>query len=136
MLVSVDWISRTHSPTQSRNLEDTRLPTLQLRSLFTLTSRQFLIHWSCIIAKQEEYTHTCTCTLRSIDTRTLYIQLKAVEFYKLYNGRRYSSLEPTVCQLVYISRVRIEKSSTGLAEPGLVELPSCPVCLEKLVSPA
>jgi BRCA1-associated protein len=59
---------------------------------------------------------------------------KAVEFYKLYNGRRYSSLEPTVCQLVYISRVRIDKSSqgAGLAGPGLVELPSCPVCLEKL----
>jgi BRCA1-associated protein len=59
---------------------------------------------------------------------------KAVEFYKLYNGRRYNSLEPTVCQLVYISRVSIEKSSdgAGLARPGMVELPSCPVCLEKL----
>ncbi|CAI8029577.1 BRCA1-associated protein [Geodia barretti] len=63
-------------------------------------------------------------------------EVKAVEFYRLYNGRRYSSLEPTVCQLVYISRVRIDKSSqgAGLAGPCLVELPSCPVCLEKLVS--
>ncbi|CAI8029576.1 BRCA1-associated protein [Geodia barretti] len=61
-------------------------------------------------------------------------EVKAVEFYRLYNGRRYSSLEPTVCQLVYISRVRIDKSSqgAGLAGPCLVELPSCPVCLEKL----
>ena len=58
-----------------------------------------------------------------------------MEFYKLYNSRRYTTLEPTVCQLVYISRVRIEKSSQGAGLPGLgqVELPSCPVCLEKLV---
>ena len=36
---------------------------------------------------------------------------------------------------MYVSRLEILKSSQGaaLASPGLTELPSCPVCLERLV---
>ena len=63
------------------------------------------------------------------------MQSLAEQFYNTYNGCRYNSLEKTVCQLVYVSRLEILKSSQGaaLATPGLTELPSCPVCLERLV---
>ena len=63
------------------------------------------------------------------------MQSLAEQFYSTYNGCRYNSLEKTVCQLVYVSRLEILKSSQGaaLASPGLTELPSCPVCLERLV---
>ena len=65
-----------------------------------------------------------------------HLQSSAEQFYATYNGQRFNSLEKTVCQLVYVSRVEIMKSSQGAAlpSPGLTELPSCPVCLEKLVS--
>ena len=48
-------------------------------------------------------------------------------------------MEKRVCQLVYASRIEVIRSSrdvvTSPAVPseGLTELPSCPVCLEKLV---
>ena len=68
-------------------------------------------------------------------TKPVYMQSLAEQFYSTYNGCRYNSLEKTVCQLVYVSWLEILKSSQGaaLASPGLTELPSCPVCLERLV---
>jgi BRCA1-associated protein len=55
-------------------------------------------------------------------------------FYSLYNMKRYNSLEKRVCQLVYASRIEVLKTSQCIAIPneGLVELPSCPVCLDRL----
>lgn len=45
-------------------------------------------------------------------------------------------MEKTVCQLVFVKKVELRKSSQGgsLPSAGMTELPSCPVCLEKLVS--
>ena len=62
-------------------------------------------------------------------------QTLAEQFYNTYNGCWYNSLEKTICQIVYVSRLEILRSSKGaaLAPPGLTELPSCPVCLERLV---
>ena len=83
------------------------------------------------------FTHSCMHTHTHIHTHThtLTRQAAAEQFYSTYNGRKYNTLEKTVCQLVYVSRVEIMKSSQGgsLPSPGLMELPSCPVCLERLV---
>ncbi|VDK32563.1 unnamed protein product [Dibothriocephalus latus] len=59
----------------------------------------------------------------------------AHRFHEALNGVAYNSFEPDVCQLAYISHVEAIHSSVGGSFPlrGLVELPSCPVCLEKLV---
>ena len=45
-------------------------------------------------------------------------------------------MEKIVCQLVFVKKVELRKSSQGgsLPSAGMTELPSCPVCLEKLVS--
>ena len=63
------------------------------------------------------------------------IQASAEQFYSTYNGQLYNSIEKAVCQLVYVSKVEIKRSSQGASLPsaGMVELPSCPVCLERLV---
>ena len=44
-------------------------------------------------------------------------------------------MERRVCQLVYATQVEVIRSPRGPSAPseGLTELPSCPVCLEKLV---
>ncbi|XP_014229674.1 BRCA1-associated protein [Trichogramma pretiosum] len=55
----------------------------------------------------------------------------ACEFYETYNGSPYNSLEPeTVCHMVFVSQV--ETADNGLPLAGHTELPSCPVCLEKM----
>lgn len=58
----------------------------------------------------------------------------AEQFYMSYNMRRYSSLERRVCQLVYASRIEFIKTGGKSSQHniGLTELPSCPVCLERL----
>ncbi|VDM31383.1 unnamed protein product [Hydatigera taeniaeformis] len=65
----------------------------------------------------------------------------ADQFYATFNGSSYNSFEPDVCQLTYVSHVEAitttSNGSCGASFPlkGLVELPSCPVCLEKLDEP-
>ncbi|VDD76744.1 unnamed protein product [Mesocestoides corti] len=68
----------------------------------------------------------------------------ADQFYATFNGSNFNSFEPDVCQLTYVSHVEAistssggSSSSHGASFPlkGLVELPSCPVCLEKLDEP-
>ncbi|XP_077863309.1 BRCA1-associated protein-like [Saccoglossus kowalevskii] len=61
-------------------------------------------------------------------------QTLADEFYKTYNGQPYNSIEPEVCYCVYVSGVETAKESEGscLPIPGLTELPTCPVCLERM----
>ncbi|EUB56858.1 BRCA1-associated protein [Echinococcus granulosus] len=65
----------------------------------------------------------------------------ADEFYATFNGSSYNSLEPDICQMAYVSHVEAitttSNGSCGASFPlkGLVELPSCPVCLEKLDEP-
>ncbi|CAH8562589.1 unnamed protein product [Schistosoma bovis] len=58
-------------------------------------------------------------------------------FYDTYNGTSYNNLEQEACQLMYVSHVEITHPSTGVAFPtkDLRELPSCPVCLERLDEP-
>eukprot|EP00245_Coleochaete_scutata_P017892 TRINITY_DN901_c1_g2_i1.p1 TRINITY_DN901_c1_g2~~TRINITY_DN901_c1_g2_i1.p1 ORF type:complete len:528 (-),score=122.06 TRINITY_DN901_c1_g2_i1:33-1511(-) len=61
-------------------------------------------------------------------------QKTADEFYLEYNGRAFSSMEPEVCHAVFVVDVEYTDSGENAATPpsGLTELPSCPVCLERL----
>ncbi|XP_014211557.1 BRCA1-associated protein [Copidosoma floridanum] len=55
----------------------------------------------------------------------------ASEFYETFNGAAYNSLEPEiVCHMVFVSKV--ETADNGFPLSGHTELPSCPVCLEKM----
>ncbi|XP_002096285.3 BRCA1-associated protein [Drosophila yakuba] len=55
----------------------------------------------------------------------------ALEFYKSYNGITYNSLEPdSLCHAVWVSEV--ERSEHGAPPMGHTELPTCPVCLERM----
>lgn len=55
----------------------------------------------------------------------------AVEFYQTFNGAPYNSLEPdSLCHAVWVSGV--EFGDDGLAPQGHTELPTCPVCLERM----
>ncbi|XP_014662426.1 PREDICTED: BRCA1-associated protein-like [Priapulus caudatus] len=60
-------------------------------------------------------------------------QSHADEFYKTFSGIPFNSLEPDRCHLVYVSKVEIQSSQdANVLEPGLTELPTCPVCLERM----
>ncbi|KAH0551340.1 BRCA1-associated protein [Cotesia glomerata] len=55
----------------------------------------------------------------------------ASQFYEMYNGAPYNSLEPdVVCHMVFVSRVEV--ADNGMSLSGHTELPSCPVCLERM----
>ncbi|XP_065918473.1 BRCA1-associated protein-like [Dysidea avara] len=60
----------------------------------------------------------------------------ATDFYKTFHGTPFSSLEKQrCCVLVHVSKVEtLSSSSKGNVFPpnGCTELPSCPVCLEKM----
>lgn len=55
-------------------------------------------------------------------------------FYNTFNGQRFNSIELDICRLVYVARVETTKESEdgGLPIPGHTELPTCPVCLERM----
>ncbi|XP_068241680.1 BRCA1-associated protein isoform X2 [Palaemon carinicauda] len=61
-------------------------------------------------------------------------QADADMFYNTFNGQRYNSIELDICRLVYVARVETTKESEdgGLPIPGHTELPTCPVCLERM----
>ncbi|XP_037951106.1 BRCA1-associated protein [Teleopsis dalmanni] len=55
----------------------------------------------------------------------------ALDFYQTFNGAPYNSLEPdSVCHAVWVSSV--ERGDDGLPPLGHTELPTCPVCLERM----
>ncbi|KAJ2819932.1 hypothetical protein IWW50_005269 [Coemansia erecta] len=80
----------------------------------------------------------------------------ADEFYAYYNGKTFSPLEPETCHIVYVRRVECEVQElhagdidrerrvvhaapaalflAPVADPQMEELPTCPVCLERLDS--
>ena len=74
----------------------------------------------------------------AVITSTVFLQDSARQFYLKFNGQPFNSIESAICRLVFVQRVEITKGSQGatLPAPGgrdVVELPSCPVCLERLV---
>nr|XP_022905932.1 BRCA1-associated protein-like [Onthophagus taurus] len=55
----------------------------------------------------------------------------AREFYITYNGAPFNTLEPDIlCRAVWVSQV--EWANDGFPPPGHTELPTCPVCLERM----
>lgn len=64
---------------------------------------------------------------------TFRTQQAAAEFYSTFNGAPYNSLEPECCcHLVFVSRVEVVKEDGGIPPAGHTELPTCPVCLERM----
>ncbi|XP_042481174.1 BRAP2 RING ZnF UBP domain-containing protein 1 isoform X2 [Macadamia integrifolia] len=61
-------------------------------------------------------------------------QQKSESFYWKFNGRRFSSTEAEVCHILYVTSVEYTESSEIASTPpqGFTELPTCPVCLERL----
>ncbi|KAF8661340.1 hypothetical protein AX16_001435 [Volvariella volvacea WC 439] len=67
---------------------------------------------------------------------------EASEFAEAYNGRPFNSMEPEICHVVHVLSVEIEASDTvsqainrlGSTQTNMYELPTCPVCLERMDS--
>jgi BRCA1-associated protein len=62
-------------------------------------------------------------------------QKSADEFYRNFNGVAFNSIEPETCHLVYVERVEtLNETDRRVTQPipGHTELPTCPVCLEKM----
>ncbi|KAF8920818.1 hypothetical protein CPB85DRAFT_1211177 [Mucidula mucida] len=66
----------------------------------------------------------------------------AVEFIEAYNGKPFNSMEPEICHVVRVLSISIEVDdhvphaiSRMISQPGSsYELPTCPVCLERMDS--
>ncbi|EKM81812.1 hypothetical protein AGABI1DRAFT_118883 [Agaricus bisporus var. burnettii JB137-S8] len=66
----------------------------------------------------------------------------AADFIEIYNGKQFNSLEPEICQVVHVLSVQIEPDdvlSQAIARMSSTygpayELPSCPVCLDRMDS--
>ncbi|WMV36678.1 hypothetical protein MTR67_030063 [Solanum verrucosum] len=61
-------------------------------------------------------------------------QLAADGFYCSFNGKRFKPTEVEVCHIYFIQSVVYEESAYITSTPpvGYTELPTCPVCLERL----
>ena len=62
-------------------------------------------------------------------------QRTADEFYNNFNGVAFNSIEPEMCHLVYVAQVEsLKEDDAKCGQPiaGLTELPTCPVCLERM----
>ncbi|XP_043271350.1 BRCA1-associated protein isoform X1 [Venturia canescens] len=89
---------------------------------FTAACHQDIQHFR-IIRDSSPNQYMALITLRS--------SIAANEFYETFNGAPYNSLEPdVVCHMVFVSRVEV--ADNGLSLAGHTELPSCPVCLERM----
>ncbi|PIA42398.1 hypothetical protein AQUCO_02000091v1 [Aquilegia coerulea] len=64
----------------------------------------------------------------------LVAQKRANDFYRNFNGRRFLSTEAEVCHILYTVSVEFTELAeiAGTAPTGFTELPTCPVCLERL----
>lgn len=62
----------------------------------------------------------------------------AQEFVEAYNGKPFNSMEPEACQVVRVASVQVDSHDAGaepfLCLPDAVELPTCPVCLDRMDS--
>ncbi|TFY75304.1 hypothetical protein EWM64_g8709 [Hericium alpestre] len=66
----------------------------------------------------------------------------AVEFHEAYNGKPFNSMEAETCHVVRVASVGIDTEDSvslaitrlGSSQAPVYELPSCPVCLERMDS--
>ncbi|XP_018494674.1 BRCA1-associated protein [Galendromus occidentalis] len=59
------------------------------------------------------------------------------EFFGSFNGKAFNSIEGDICHLVYVAKVEVIKGedderSADVPLTGHTELPTCPVCLERM----
>ncbi|WVZ12972.1 hypothetical protein V8G54_017502 [Vigna mungo] len=61
-------------------------------------------------------------------------QFAADEFYSYFNGRKFSPAEAEVCHILFLQSVEYSEYAevAGTPPPGCTEIPTCPVCLERL----
>ncbi|XP_057967393.1 BRAP2 RING ZnF UBP domain-containing protein 1 [Malania oleifera] len=61
-------------------------------------------------------------------------QSEADNFYRNFNGKRFSLAEAEVCHILFTLSVEYTESAeiAGMPPTGFAELPTCPVCLERL----
>jgi len=61
-------------------------------------------------------------------------QSDADDFYLEYDGKRFCSLEEDICRAVYVESLTLEEDSESIPSTcgTETEVPSCPVCLERL----
>ncbi|KAK7292049.1 hypothetical protein RIF29_07690 [Crotalaria pallida] len=61
-------------------------------------------------------------------------QLQAHSFYSYFNGLRFSPAEAEVCHILFLASVEYSEYAQVAATPppGCTEIPTCPVCLERL----
>ncbi|KAI7693068.1 hypothetical protein SSS_02121 [Sarcoptes scabiei] len=61
-------------------------------------------------------------------------QRSADEFYSAFNGTSYNSIEPDICQLAFVAMIEVlnDSKTNSLPISGFTELPTCPVCLERM----
>lgn len=59
---------------------------------------------------------------------------RAIDFYRNFNGRRFLSSEAEVCHILFTVSVELTEFAeiASTAPAGFTELPTCPVCLERL----
>ncbi|KAI5989339.1 hypothetical protein EDD15DRAFT_1318404 [Pisolithus albus] len=65
---------------------------------------------------------------------------EATEFAEVYNGKSFNSMDPETCHVVHVSSVEIETEDAvqnmlgrlGSPQSSTYELPTCPVCLERM----
>ncbi|KAF9615615.1 hypothetical protein IFM89_024711 [Coptis chinensis] len=59
---------------------------------------------------------------------------RADDFYRNFNGRRFLSTEAEVCHMLFAVSVEYTElaETASTPPPGFTELPTCPVCLERL----
>ncbi|KAF4610749.1 hypothetical protein D9613_006890 [Agrocybe pediades] len=75
-------------------------------------------------------------------TEPVFIFIHATEFAEVYNGKPFNSMEPEICHIVHVLSVVIDVedptlqaiSRIGTTPGNIYELPTCPVCLERMDS--
>ncbi|EDR14071.1 uncharacterized protein LACBIDRAFT_305484 [Laccaria bicolor S238N-H82] len=79
---------------------------------------------------------------RSIAVVKFLSPANAAEFAEAYNGKPFNSIEPEICHVVHVLSIAIDVedpvsqaiSRTGGSHLTMYELPTCPVCLERMDS--
>ena len=61
-------------------------------------------------------------------------QNAADDFFLEYDGKRFSSLEQDVCRAVFVEALTFDQVHDRVESSEQTEMPSCPVCLERLDS--
>ncbi|KAG6813815.1 hypothetical protein H0H92_006759 [Tricholoma furcatifolium] len=77
---------------------------------------------------------------RSIAVIKFFNPADAAEFAEAYNGKPFNAMDPETCNVVHVTSVAIDTedsvseaiSKIGSTQSPMYELPTCPVCLERM----